>query len=81
MSSLPQWHEFEQAPGDVEEKGILGYCNPWGQKELDMNQWLNNKDSNEANHLYSENHLEKETITHCNILAWRIPGTEEPDGL
>ena len=25
--------------------------------------------------------LEKETATHCSILAWRIPWTEEPGGL
>ena len=25
--------------------------------------------------------LEKEMATHSNILAWRIPWTEEPDGL
>ena len=25
--------------------------------------------------------LEKETAAHSNILAWRIPGTEEPGGL
>ena len=24
--------------------------------------------------------LEKEMATHSNILAWRIPGTEEPSG-
>ena len=24
---------------------------------------------------------EKEMATHCSILAWRIPGTEEPGGL
>ena len=28
-----------------------------------------------------ENHLEKEMSTHSNILAWRIPWTEEPGGL
>ena len=28
-----------------------------------------------------EGPLEKETATHCNILAWKIPWTEEPDGL
>ena len=28
-----------------------------------------------------EDPLEKEMATHCNILAWRIPGTEEPGGL
>ena len=25
--------------------------------------------------------LEKEMVTHSSILAWRIPGTEEPGGL
>ena len=25
--------------------------------------------------------LEKETITHSSVLAWRIPGTEKPGGL
>ena len=25
--------------------------------------------------------LEKETATHSSVLAWRIPGTEEPGGL
>ena len=25
--------------------------------------------------------LEKEMATHYNVLAWRIPGTEEPGGL
>ena len=29
-------------------------------------------------HLYA---LEKEMATHSSVLAWRIPGTEEPDGL
>ena len=27
------------------------------------------------------NALEKETATHSSILAWRLPGTREPDGL
>ena len=25
--------------------------------------------------------LEKEMVTHSSILAWRVPGTEEPSGL
>ena len=33
-------------------------------------QFLGRKDS-----------LEKEMATHSNILAWEIPGTEEPGGL
>ena len=28
-----------------------------------------------------EDLLEKEMVTHSGILAWRIPWTEEPDGL
>ena len=28
-----------------------------------------------------EDPLEKEIATHCSVLAWRIPWTEEPGGL
>ena len=31
--------------------------------------------------LGEENPLEKEMATHSSILAWRIPRTEEPNGL
>ena len=31
--------------------------------------------------LGQEDALEKETATHSSVLAWRIPGTEEPGGL
>ena len=31
--------------------------------------------------LGQEDPLEKEMATNSSILAWRIPGTEEPDGL
>ena len=31
--------------------------------------------------LREEDPLEKEMATHSNILAWRIPWTEEPGGL
>ena len=31
--------------------------------------------------LGQEDPLEKEMATHSSILAWRIPWTEEPDGL
>ena len=36
-------HEFEQALGDSERQGNLGYCSPRGSKELDTTEWLNNK--------------------------------------
>ena len=46
-------------------------------------------ESNESNHSArdlgfipgSENPLEEGMATHCCILAWRIPWTEEPGGL
>ena len=35
-------HEFEQTPGDSEgQKGLVCYS-PWGHKESDMTEWLNN---------------------------------------
>ena len=43
------WHhqlkgyEFEQAPGDGDGQGSLACCSPWGCKELDMTERLNNK--------------------------------------
>ena len=35
-------HEFEQAPGDGEGQGSLACCSPWGHKEVDTSEWLNN---------------------------------------
>ena len=32
-------------------------------------------------YLGQEDLLEKETASHSSVLAWRIPGTEEPDRL
>ena len=42
------WHgwlngpEFEQTPGDSKRQGRLACCSPWGQKESDMTEQLNN---------------------------------------
>ena len=35
-------HEFEQIPGDSEGQGTLACCSPWGHKELDTTEQLNN---------------------------------------
>ena len=35
-------HEFEQTQGDGEGQGSLAWYSPWGGKELDMNERLNN---------------------------------------
>ena len=39
-------HEFEQALGNGEGQGSLACCSPWGHKELDVTERLNNN-SNE----------------------------------
>ena len=35
-------HEFEHSPGDGEGQGSLACCSPWGRKELDTTELLNN---------------------------------------
>ena len=37
-------HEFEQAPGDGGQ-GSLACCSPWGCKEFDTTERLNNNDN------------------------------------
>ena len=48
-------------------RSLVGYS-PWGRKELDTTERLHFT-------------LEKELATHSSILAWKIPWTEEPEGL
>ena len=38
-------HEFEQAPGDGEGQGSVACCSPWGCKESDMTEQLNNNNN------------------------------------
>ena len=44
---------------------------PWDREESGTTEWFHF-------HLLA---LEKEMAAHSNVLAWRIPGTVEPDGL
>ena len=37
-------HEFEQAPGVGDGHGSLTCCSPWGHKELDTTEQLNQND-------------------------------------
>ena len=52
-----------------------------------MAQWVNNLPANQETQemciqsLGWQDPLEKEMATHSSILAWRIPRTEEPEGL
>ena len=36
-------HEFEQTPRDSERQGSLVCCSPWGHKDLDATEQLNDK--------------------------------------
>ena len=47
-------HEFEQTPGDGEGQGSLVCCSPWGHKESDTTEWLNNNSSKERSCGYSQ---------------------------
>ena len=45
MVGWPHWlngHEFEQTHGDSEGQGSLTYYSPWGRKESDTTERLNN---------------------------------------
>ena len=35
-------YEFEQTPGVGERQGSLGCCSPWGRKESEIIEQLNN---------------------------------------
>ena len=43
-------HEFEQALGDGKGQGSLACCSPWGHKEFDMTELLNNNKTGKINH-------------------------------
>ena len=47
-------------------------CSPWGRKESDTTERL---------HFYFSLSCLGEMAPHSSVLAWRIPGTEEPGGL
>ena len=55
------WHhwlngyEFEQSQGRCERQGSLECCSPWGCKELDMTEWLNNKIKKECSYATCNN--------------------------
>ena len=37
-------HEYEQTLGESDRQGSLACCSPWGRKESDKTERLNNKD-------------------------------------
>ena len=55
-------HEFEQAPGDGEGQGNLVKCNPWGCKELDVTERVNNNSMTKEARVQNE----KNTVSSIN---------------
>ena len=83
-------------PGESQGRGSLVGCRLWGRTESDTteltwqqqqhicNQSLGPMPSNsDTMYKYPPHQAfgEKEMATHSSMLAWRIPGTEEPGGL
>ena len=38
-------HEFEQTPRDGKGQAALTSCGPWGHRDVDMAEWLDNNSS------------------------------------
>ena len=71
-SETRKWHPTPVLlPGKSHGRRSLVGCSPWGREELDTTERLH----------FHFHVLEKEMATHSSVLAWRIPGTEEPGGL
>ena len=54
------------------------------KKKMPYTEWVKNLSATQGTQVQSlgqEDPLEKKMATHCNILAWEIPWTEEPDWL
>ena len=72
-------HEFEQILGDGEGQGRLVCYSPWGHKESDMTEWLNNKLWEQMyslrQSLHQEMKKESESLFKKNN-AWKFPNLE-----
>ena len=62
-------HKSEQALGDGEGQGSLACCSPWGCKESDTTEQLNN-------HLFSGASLVAQIVMVKNLPACRRPGLD-----
>ena len=65
-------HEFEHAPGDGEGQGSLACYSPWGHKELDTTERMNNNRTENSTNIYMINFIVDSGRTE---LGYRVPGT------
>ena len=52
MASLTQWHECERTLGGGEGQGSLVCCSPWGRKESDTTERLDNNSFHAGHSLF-----------------------------
>ena len=62
-------HEFEQTPGDSEGQGSLACCSPWGCKESNMSEQLNNKGIQVENNIMVANTTSRTKVP--GFKSWR----------
>ena len=77
MGKILWRRKWQLTPGPLPGKfhgwrSLVGY-GPWGPKELDRTERLHFH--------FSLSCVGEKMATHSSVLAWRIPWTEEPDGL
>ena len=78
VSRRRQWHPTPVlVPGKSYGWRSLVGSSPWGREESGTSR-AQLSDFTFTFHFHA---LEKEMATHSSVLAWRIPGTEEPSGL
>ena len=59
-------HEFEQTLGDSEGQGRLACCSPWGCKELDMTEQLENNNNPSPHQLgLKKKHIQPFVVRVC----------------
>ena len=74
---LQSWKDHQQGADSDSEQGRERAGFPGGSAVKNLPAMLETR----AQSLGGEDPLEKEMATHSSILAWKIPWTEEPDGL
>ena len=75
MVGLLHWlngHEFEQAPGHGEGQGGLMWCSPWGGKEADTIEQLNN--NNKGISILQFSSVAQSCPTLCDPMNHSMPG-------
>ena len=68
-------HEFEQVPGDSEGQRGLAWCSPWGHKESDMTEQVNNnKDLTVLISTKVKMLVTQSCPTLCDLMDCSLPG-------